>query len=76
MKLSQKFTSLTNMKTSTDRQRTLEMACISQLAYVAYKQGNDIARDILKTRNIEGLIESGLPIPQPTSIAQEVEVLI
>ena len=36
------------MKTSTDRQRTLEMACISQLAYVAYKQGNDIARDILK----------------------------
>jgi hypothetical protein len=52
------------------------MACISQLAYVAYKQGNDIARDILKTRNIEGLIESGLPIPQPTSIAQEVEVLI
>ena len=48
MKLSQKFTSLTNMTTSTDRQRTLEMACISQLAYVAYKQGNDIARDILK----------------------------
>jgi predicted RNase H-like HicB family nuclease len=26
--------------------------------------------------HIEGLIESGLPIPQPTSIAQEVEVLI
>ncbi|MFM6003902.1 MAG: type II toxin-antitoxin system HicB family antitoxin [Sphaerospermopsis kisseleviana] len=25
---------------------------------------------------IEGLIESGLPIPQPTSIPQEVEVLI
>ncbi|BAZ84269.1 hypothetical protein [Dolichospermum compactum] len=37
------------MKTSTDRQRTLEMACISQLAYIAYKEGNDIARDILKT---------------------------
>jgi predicted RNase H-like HicB family nuclease len=26
--------------------------------------------------HIEGLIELGLPIPQPTSIAQEVEVLI
>ena len=26
--------------------------------------------------HIEGLIESGLPIPQPVSIAQEVEVLI
>jgi predicted RNase H-like HicB family nuclease len=26
--------------------------------------------------HIESLIESGLPIPQPTSIAQEVEVLI
>ena len=37
------------MKISTDRQRTLEMACISQLAYVAYKQGNDIVSNILKT---------------------------
>ena len=37
------------MKTSTDRQRALEMACISQLAYVAYKQGNDIVSNILKT---------------------------
>ncbi len=26
--------------------------------------------------HLEGLIESGLPIPQPTSIAQEVKVLI
>jgi predicted RNase H-like HicB family nuclease len=26
--------------------------------------------------HIEGLIEEGLPIPEPTSIAQEVEVLI
>ncbi|TAE57919.1 MAG: type II toxin-antitoxin system HicB family antitoxin [Nostocales cyanobacterium] len=26
--------------------------------------------------HIEGLIEEGLPIPQPTSIAQEVEILI
>jgi predicted RNase H-like HicB family nuclease len=26
--------------------------------------------------HLEGLIEEGLPIPQPTSIAQEVEVLI
>jgi predicted RNase H-like HicB family nuclease len=26
--------------------------------------------------HIEGLIEEGLPIPQPTSIAQEVEVFV
>lgn len=26
--------------------------------------------------HIEGLIEEGLPIPEPTSIAQEVEILI
>jgi triacylglycerol lipase len=37
------------MKTLTDRQRTLEMACLSQLAYIAYKQGNDIVMDILRT---------------------------
>lgn len=36
------------MKISLDRERTLEMACLSQLAYVAYNQGDNVVCNILK----------------------------
>jgi len=37
------------MKISLDRERTLEMACLSQLTYVAYNQGDNVVCDILKS---------------------------
>lgn len=38
-----------NMKHTLNRQRSLEMACLSQLTYVAYNQGLEVVRDILKS---------------------------
>ena len=36
------------MKHTLNRQRSLEIACLSQLTYVAYNQGLEAVREILK----------------------------
>ncbi len=40
---------VTNMKSFPKRERILEMACLSQLAYIAYIQRKDIVSNILKS---------------------------